>query len=44
MSVAVFDICKSKDEFGNDVEPLYEYVSGLIRSAARSNFEFHLSL
>lgn len=30
MSVAVFDITKSKDELGNDIEPLHEYVPGLI--------------
>lgn len=30
MSVAVFDITKSKDELGNEIEPLHEYVPGLI--------------
>lgn len=32
MSVAVFDISKVKDKLGNDIEPLYDYVSGLIMS------------
>lgn len=32
MSVATFDITKSKDEDGHDIEPLHEYVPGLIRS------------
>lgn len=41
MSVAVFDICKSKDKFGNDVEPLHEYVSGLIRFAADFTYNFY---
>lgn len=30
MSVAVFDFTKSKDELGNDIEPLHEYVPGVI--------------
>lgn len=41
MSVAVFDICKLKDKFGNDVEPLHEYVSGLIRFAADFIYDFY---
>lgn len=31
MSVAVFNIAKSKDAFGANIEPLHEYVPGVIR-------------
>lgn len=33
MSIAVFNITKSKDACGNDIEPLHEYVGGVIRYA-----------
>lgn len=34
MSVAVFNITKAKDKLGNDIEPLYDYVPGLIMSVS----------
>lgn len=32
MSVTVFDFTNSKDELSNDIEPLHEYVPGVIFS------------
>ena len=31
MSAAVFNIGKAKDQYGNEIEPVHDYVSGVIR-------------
>ena len=31
MSAAVFNIAKAKDKHGNEIEPVHDYVPGVIR-------------
>ena len=39
MSAAVFNIAKAKDQYGNEIEPIHDYVSGVIRYFYQLHYE-----